>query len=393
MPKPFKPSRPHPLPPAPDLVDVAGKPHVRLRERGKPVLYPLTKDGTQYLRPAKRWYFDLRDAAGTVRRVKGFADLKATEQLAAEMERQASRVRCGYADPAEGHARRPLAAHLADYAAALEAKGGTADHVRQTAARVGALLTGCGFVFPPDVDPAKASEWLAARRRAAAPVPVPPGEAFAPGDVAKLLGVSGAAVRAAVKRLNLTATGHGKARTFPRATVEALVRNRGKGCGPETVNHYTRAVRGFFRWLVRAKRIGSNPVESLPLLNTAVDVRRTRRELTEPELRRLFDAARASGKPYRGLTGTDRYHLYLTAAGTGFRAGALSHLTPSDFDLDAATPTVTLPARFNKSRRLKVQPVPADVAAGAAGLPDDPAGDGAGVGRDVGDGPTTGGRR
>lgn len=69
MPKPFKPTRPRPLPAAADLVDVAGKPHVRLRERGKPVLYPLTKDGKNYLRPAKRWYFDLRDATGTVRRV------------------------------------------------------------------------------------------------------------------------------------------------------------------------------------------------------------------------------------------------------------------------------------------------------------------------------------
>lgn len=48
------------------------------------------------------------------------------------------------------------------------------------------------------------------------------------------------------------------------------------------------------------------------------------------------------------------------AAGTGFRASALSNLTPADFDLDAAT--VTLAARFNKSRRLKVQPLLADVA-------------------------------
>ena len=54
MPKPFKPTRPFPLPANAELVDVAGKPHVRVRERGKPVLYPLTKDGTKYLRPSKR---------------------------------------------------------------------------------------------------------------------------------------------------------------------------------------------------------------------------------------------------------------------------------------------------------------------------------------------------
>ena len=60
-----------------------------------------------------------------VRRVKGFADLKATEQLAAETERKASRLRAGFADPSEEHVRRPLVDHFADYAAALEAKGNT----------------------------------------------------------------------------------------------------------------------------------------------------------------------------------------------------------------------------------------------------------------------------
>jgi integrase len=55
------------------------------------------------------------------------------------------------------------------------------------------------------------------------------------------------------------------------------------------------------------------------------------------------------------------------AAGTGFRARALSNLTPADFDLDAGTPVVTLAGRFNKSRRTKVQPLPADVAAALRG--------------------------
>jgi site-specific recombinase XerC len=112
--------------------------------------------------------------------------------------------------------------------------------------------------------------------------------------------------------------------------------------------------------LVKAKRMGSNPLESLSPVKATVDVRRTRRELTADELRRLFQSACASDRVFRGLTGTDRYMLYLTAAGTGFRANALANLTPADFDLDAAT--VTLAARFNKSKRLKVQPLPTDVA-------------------------------
>jgi integrase len=362
MPTPFKVFSTRRLPPDAEIIDHEGKPHVRMRVRGRPVLFALTKDGRGYLRPSKRWYFKVKDGNGIERRKKGFADLKATEQLAADTERKASRVRAGYTDPAEEHARRPLADHLTDYAAALEAKGGTAEHVRQTTGRITALLKGCGFALSLDADAGKAAEWLNSLRRDAAPAELPDGESFTPGEAAKLLGISGAAVRAAVKRLNLPAAGNGKARTMPRATVEALVLNRAKGCGPETVNHYVRAVRGFFRWLVKAKRLGSNPLESLTLVNAAADVRRARRELAADELRRLFDAARTSARSYRGLAGADRYMLYLVAAGTGFRANALANLTPADFDLNAGSPVVTLPARFNKSRRLKVQPLPVDVA-------------------------------
>ena len=360
MPKPFKPTRPFPLPDDADIVQHEGRPHVRMKERGRAVLYRVSKDGKKYLRPTRRWYFDLRDENGTVQRVKGFTDLKATEQLANELERKAERRQYGYADPAEEHFRRPLAEHLNDYAGQLEAKGGTSEHVRLTTGRVSALLGGCGFVFPLDADAGRAAEWLNSIRRDGAAAELPDGESFTPAEAAKLLGISGTAVRAAVKRMNLAATGNGKARSLPRSTVEALVLKRAKGCGPETINHYIRAVRGFFRWLVKSNRLGSNPLDSLELVNAAADVRRTRRELDADELRRLFIAARGSARAYRGLTGEDRYMLYLVAAGTGFRANALANLTPADFDLSAAT--VTLAARLNKSRRLKVQPLPADVA-------------------------------
>ena len=84
--------------------------------------------------------------------------------------------------------------------------------------------------------------------------------------------------------------------------------------------------------------------------------------MTALELGRLFVAARDSARIYRGLSGADRYFLYLVAAGTGFRASALANLTPTDFDLNGS-PTVTLAARFAKNKKTKVQPLPADVAA------------------------------
>jgi excisionase family DNA binding protein len=331
-----------------------------MKDRGRAVYYRLSKDGAKYLRPSKRWYFDLRDANGTIQRIKGFTDLKATEQLATEQERKAERRKLGYTDPAEESIRRPLAEHLKDYAAFLESKGGTTKHIRDTAARCSAMFAGCGFVFPLDADAGKAAEWLVTQRRDSAPVELPEGDAFKPAEAAKLLGITKSALARTLRRHRLEATGKGKKRRLPRATVQAVADAAARGVGPATTNHYVRAVRGFFRWLVKAKRLGSNPLESLELVNAAVDVRRTRRELTADELRRLFVAASSSARTYRGLTGEDRYMLYLVAAGTGFRANALANLTPGDFDLSAAT--VTLAARLNKSRRLKVQPLPVDVA-------------------------------
>ena len=72
--------------------------------------------------------------------------------------------------------------------------------------------------------------------------------------------------------------------------------------------------------------------------------------------------ARESGRAYRGLTGEDRFVLYLTACGSGFRAGELSVLEPENFDLASVPPTVTLPARFTKNKKPVTQPLPSEVA-------------------------------
>jgi integrase/recombinase XerC len=358
MPKPYKLTRPYPLHADPEIVQHEGRSHVRVKVRGKLTLCRVSKDGTKYLQPSKRWYFDIPCKG----RVKGHTDPKATEELAREMERKAERRDSGYSDPSEEHVRRPLAEHLKQYAAALAAKGDTPKHVRDTVARCSTMFAGCGFVLPLDADAGKASEWLVSLRQQGARIELPAGDEFRPSEAADELGITRTALARSLRRHRLTANGRGKARRVSRATLEMLASIAARGVGPATANHYVRAVRGFYRWLVRAKRIGSNPLESLSLVNAAVDVRRTRRELTADELRRLFAAARASDRHFRGLNGRDRYHLYLTATGTGFRASALANLTPTDFDLNDDSPTVTLAARFNKSRKMKVQPIPTDVA-------------------------------
>jgi hypothetical protein len=134
-----------PLPRDAEIVQHRGKPHVRVRERGGTKLYPLTADGTKYLRPSRCWYFNITDADGQRRRVKGCADKAATEALAVEMQRRADRRRAGLIDPCEEHLNRPWREHLADYAAHLEAKGNCQRHNEETLRLIRDALTACAF--------------------------------------------------------------------------------------------------------------------------------------------------------------------------------------------------------------------------------------------------------
>jgi integrase len=130
----------------------------------------------------------------------------------------------------------------------------------------------------------------------------------------------------------------------------------------QTTNDYLSALKSFGRWLVKDRRIAENPFQHLEGGNAKVDRRHDRRELEVGELRSLLAAARGSERTFRGLTGPDRYHLYATACGTGFRTSGLASLTPESFDLDTNPPTATLAARHAKNRKTKVQPLSPDLA-------------------------------
>src|SRR5262249_61453649 len=137
----------------------------------------------------------------------------------------------------------------------------------------------------------------------------------------------------------------GKKRRYPRPTVAALLDRQTQGASVETTNQYLAHLKCFCNWLVGDSRMGENPVAHLEPGNAEVDRRHDRRELDADELRRLLAAARDSDRSFRGLTGRDRYHLYATACGTGFRASGLASLTPDSFALESDPATVTLPAR------------------------------------------------
>jgi excisionase family DNA binding protein len=330
---------------------------------GKPVVAPVTtkgKNAGKYCRVASPTWYGWVDGQA----VPLCANKAASEIMLGEKLKKAAHAEAGMADPFQAHRKRPLAEHLADYRREVEARGGSPRYVEMVGSRLAALLDGCGFRLTADLSASRVLDWLAGlRSTAAAPAELPEGKAwFTPREAAALLGVQVKSVGVAVRRGRLEAAGKGKARRFPRATVEALLARPDQGASVETTNQYLRHLKGFCNWLVKDRRTGDNPLAHLTPGNSQVDRRHDRRELTADELRRLLEVTRASTRAFRGLTGEDRFHRYATACGTGFRALGLAGLTPERFELDGEPPVVTLAARKNKSKKTKVQPLPADLA-------------------------------
>ena len=319
-----------------------------------------TPGAKKHKEKSAKWYGRVPGAA---KPVPLCANKTAAQMMLNELVKKAEMARAGISDPYETHRKRPLSEHLDDFRREMDSKGDDPRHVSIVASRLKALLDGCGFVFIADLSASHIMDWLANLRRDRPLAPLPPGmEWFTPREAAGLLGIKTASVGAAVRRQRLAAVGQGKARRFPRATIKTLQERFSRGASIETTNQYLTHIKAFTRWLVRDHRTGADPLTHLESGNSQTDRRHDRRELEAEELRSLLTAASASERSYRGLTGWDRFHLYATACGTGFRASALASLTPASFDLDGQTPTVTLAAKRNKSRVLKVQPIPPDVA-------------------------------
>ncbi len=250
-------------------------------------------------KPSRKWWGRYRDHLGIVRRVPLASDKQAAAALLAELVRKAERQAAGIVEPTDEHLRRPLAEHLADFRRALEAKGNTPKHVCLTMARLEALAEGCGWKRLADLRADAAANWLRDEREA--------------------------------------------------------------GLSIRTSNYYLAAAKTFGAWLVRQGRAVANPFAHAAKLNAATDVRRERRTLTADELGRLLSAT-LEGELFRGLDGTDRHALYLTALRTGARAQELASLTTASVNLTAGQESVTIEAGHSKRRRRDVLPLRADVA-------------------------------
>ncbi len=220
--------------------------------------------------------------------------------MLAAMKQRAKREARGDIDPFEDHRKRPLAEHLADFEAALLAKQATEKQAGQATARCRKIIDACGFKKLADLSPSAVANYLRERRQG--------------------------------------------------------------GLGTATSNGYLSGIKSFANWLVKDRRLPSNPLTHLAKLNDRVDVRHERRALSTDELAWLIQAAEKTGVTFRELDGATRAMLYRVAAMTGLRASELASLTTASFDLNADPPTVTVQAACSKHRREDVLPLHPDLA-------------------------------
>lgn len=120
---------------------------------------------------------------------------------------------------------------------------------------------------------------------------------------------------------------------------------------PRTGNAYITSIKNYCRWLLREGHIPDCGL--LHLEKRRNTKQRERRAATEKEIQTILKNARA-GKPVRGLTGEQRYWLYVVALATGFRAQELASLEGQDFHSDY----VRLKAENAKNGKAANQPLP-----------------------------------
>ena len=104
-----------------------------------------------YLKPSLKWCADVRQADGTLTRVRLSANRDASAMQLAAMMAEVEQERAGNVDPFKAHRKRPLSEHLLNWQASLKASGRAEDYIALKRSRMQAVLDGCGWVFAADM--------------------------------------------------------------------------------------------------------------------------------------------------------------------------------------------------------------------------------------------------
>ena len=322
-----------PLPDGAELFARKGETFARWKDgRGKTKTAPATTaaDGSpRIVSTSRKWLAKYRNGDGLVVEVPtDCTDKTAAEQVLRELERQAERIRAGYATTAEvkavDHQRTPIAAHFGAFVDHRKARGRCA-RPQETLSQLQRVADACGFSTLREVDGDAFERWLSE---------------------------------------------HGE------AGMSAGRRNKYRGTWV-----------AFCNWCIRTGRLLTNPLVTVGKADEAADCRRQRRAMTETELVQLLGVARRrplldtmtvrrgknAGKPVANLRpetvarlellGWERALTYKTLLLTGLRKGELTTLAVGQLDLDANPPYLTLDAADEKNREGNSIPLRSDLAA------------------------------
>lgn len=261
--------------------------------------YTKIENGKRIKKQSQKYHTRLTDADGIKRTIPLFMDKTASQQQAAQLQKEIELTRAGVVDRFKEHRQRPLSEHLEELKESLINKGTTLKQACLVYNRAKAVIDSCRFVFISDISASKLQNYLAERRR--------------------------------------------------------------DGLGIRSSNFYLQAAKQFFNWMVADNRTAENPLAYLKGQNAKKDIRHERRALTPEETNALLIAT-LKGLKHHSLSGKQRYMLYTLALSTGFRAGELHSLTWRSLNLSDFESTVTVTAGYAKNGKEATLPLRNDVA-------------------------------
>ncbi|MBN2292321.1 MAG: tyrosine-type recombinase/integrase [Pirellulales bacterium] len=264
----------------------------------KPVILRDPKTGEKVKKKSKKWWGRYTDSLGCEKRVPLATDKAVAQTMLKELVQKVERQKAGLEDPIDEEMLKPIDVHLDDFEKSQKSKNNSPRYVMEIKGKIRRFVDTCGWKRASQIKATDVQSFLADLRE--------------------------------------------------------------DGLSIQTSNHYLRAIKNFTRWLVNNKRLKSNPLDGLAMLNTCVDRRHDRRPLSQDEFSRLVKVAE-KGPPAVGLCGRDRAMLYILAAWTGLRRGELGSLTRQNFKLNAKPPIVTVEAAYSKHRREDIQILHPDI--------------------------------
>ena len=241
----------------------------------------------------------MTDSDGIKRTIPLFRDKTASQQQAAQLQKEIELAKAGVVDRYKEHRKRPLTEHLADFKQSLLDDGDTLKQVRLTIYRINSIFEGCRFTRWTDISGNAARRYLAGLRD-------------------------------------------------------------GNRISKKTSNYYLKAIKHFCNWIVRERRASESPLAHLNCIRVEKhDLCRERRALEPDEIRHLLETTKAAGKRF-GMEGYERALLYRLAAESGLRANEIRSLKISSFDFE--NHIVNVKSGCTKNKKEAILPLKPDTA-------------------------------